>query len=78
MNLYTCLLDEIAAQATAEGSNRMSTGQVGKLEIIVFPLEKLDCSGLFYLLSCNLFYFLRTASRTFDTVVLIQVNKTLD
>eukprot|EP00794_Sanderia_malayensis_P008808 gene8808-9750_t len=28
MTLYTCLLDEIKAQATAEGAHRMSTGQV--------------------------------------------------
>ena len=28
MNLYTCLLDEIAAQENAEGADRMSTSQV--------------------------------------------------
>jgi len=29
MTLYTSLLDEIKGQATAEGSNRLSSGQVG-------------------------------------------------
>ena len=28
MRLYTCLMDEISAQATAEGSDRMSATQV--------------------------------------------------
>ena len=28
MRLYTCLMDEISAQATAEGSDRMSGTQV--------------------------------------------------
>ena len=39
MTLYTCLLDEIKGQATAEGSDRMSKGQVSDnfAENHIFP-----------------------------------------